>query len=137
MPSFVNGVRSEFTVSDIEYSRDGGWFLTYKKAALLTILVMSLCLFSAYMGRQSTDHVVYVQVSASPKITYLQFQYFSIRISLFSQGLSVLTQKSNISTRRSLSFISLRQFRAKSSDFIGNYKLYQCKLRCSGDAAIF
>lgn len=61
MPSFVNGVRSEFTVSDIEYSRDGGWFLTYKKAALLTILVMSLCLFSAYMGRQSTDHVVYVQ----------------------------------------------------------------------------
>lgn len=75
MPSFVNGVRSEFTVSDIEYSRDGGWFLTYKKAALLTILVMSLCLFSAYMGRQSADQIVYVQVSASPKITYLKILF--------------------------------------------------------------
>uniref|UniRef100_A0A8D8VV21 Thyrotropin-releasing hormone-degrading ectoenzyme n=1 Tax=Cacopsylla melanoneura TaxID=428564 RepID=A0A8D8VV21_9HEMI len=61
MPSFVNGVRSEFTVSDIEYSRDGGWFLTYRKAALLTIFVMGLCLFSAYMGRAASDQIVYVQ----------------------------------------------------------------------------
>ncbi|XP_008482769.1 uncharacterized protein LOC103519458 [Diaphorina citri] len=68
MPSFVNGVRSEFTVSDIEYSRDGGWFLSYRKAALLTILVMCLCLFSAYMGRQSSDQIVYVHVPSESSL---------------------------------------------------------------------